>query len=67
MLDALAAAHGECRHYEQAVAFAEKAYRAAIEKSQGQTANTILSHLRFYHAGKPFRETPKTESRAPDP
>ena len=40
---------------------------AAIEKSQSQTANTILSHLRFYRAGEPFRETPKTENRTPAP
>ena len=55
-LDTLAAAYAEAGQFVHAVAVAQRAVAAAVERGQAQLAPAFEARRRIYGAGRPFRE-----------
>jgi Flp pilus assembly protein TadD len=61
----LAAAYAEAGRFEEAIATAEKAIKTETAAGESRLASINGQLLRYYRAGKPFREPPSAGGGAP--
>jgi protein O-mannosyl-transferase len=55
-LSALAAAYAEIRHFDEALAMAQKALQLASSQTNNALADVLRAQIRSYQAGSPFRD-----------
>ena len=56
-MDTLAAAYSEASQFDRAVRIAERALQEARDAGEEQLTKDIRTHLEFYRAKRPWRES----------